>query len=224
MNLLTNDNKIVKPFFDNKRIALVGSGPGCLDNEIGFIDSFDVVVRVNNYKLFPQTGSRTDVYYSYFGGAIKKTKEELIKDGVSLCIAKCPNTKFMDSVWHERHNKNIGVDFRYIYDKRKDWWFCPTFVPTKNEFYDDFLLLNEHIPTTGFSAILKILSFKPKELYLTGFDFFESGVHNVNEKWRKINNDDPICHRPDLEKKWVLSNIDKQPFAFDKKLIKELRK
>lgn len=222
--MLFYDNLTLSEFFEGKRVAIVGSGPGSLDNEEGFIDKFDIVVRVNNYKLIKNTGKRTDVFYSYFGGAIKKTKQELIKDGVKLCIAKCPNSKFIESKWHTENNKINGIDFRYIYQKRKDWWFCNTYVPSNDEFLTSFNLIGKHVPTSGFSAILKIIEFDVAEIYLTGFDFFESNIHNVNESWRKINNTDPIGHRPDLEKKWLLKNIKNHPFTFDKKLTTSLRK
>jgi hypothetical protein len=216
-------NSDLEKYFKGKTVAVVGSGPSVLQNNPKHIDSFDIVVRVNNFKLTDETGYRTDVYYSYFGGAIKKTVNELISSGVKICIAKCPNCKFMDSPWHERHNKRFGVDFRYIYSNREDWWFCDTFVPENDEFLRSFFLLDKHIPTTGFSAIYKVLSFDISALYITGFDFFESGVHNVNERWKKMNNDDPIGHRPELEKQWLINNLSKYPILLDNHLTRQFK-
>jgi hypothetical protein len=48
--MLFSDHAPLREFFSGKRVAIVGSGPGCLDNDPGFVDSHDVVVRVNNYK------------------------------------------------------------------------------------------------------------------------------------------------------------------------------
>ena len=180
-------------------MAIVGSGPGSLDNEPGFVDSHDVVVRINNYKLFPQTGVRTDVFYSFFGTSIRKTMAELKRGGVTLCMCKCPNAHPIKSDWHERNGKMAGVDYTYIYRNRATWWFCDTYIPTVDDFMEKFDLLNKHQPTTGFSAILDIASFNPRSLYLTGFDFFRSGKHNVDEKWTQKNNDDPLKHEPELE-------------------------
>ena len=205
----------VKKAFEGKRVVVVGGAPSSLKNEIGYIDSFDVVVRVNNYKLFPETGKRTDVFYSYFGGAIRKTKDELKCDGVYLCICKCPNDKAIESEWHRRHGKMNGVDFRYIYRARKDFWFCDTYVPTIYEFAETFNLLDKHVPTSGFGAIYEVLKHNPKSLYITGFDFFSSGLHNVNEIWSKLNKDDPIGHRPDLELKWLKDNVKNYPIVLD---------
>lgn len=214
-NIFSDRDKLSREFYD-KRVAIVASGPGCLDNEEGFIDSHDIVVRVNNHKLTPATGFRTDVHYSFYGTSIRKSAEELQREGVRLCLCKCPDAKFMDSPWHEQMRKPQGVDFRYIYNQRKDWWFCPTYVPTLQEFLDSFNLLDRHIPSTGFSAILLIASLKPKSIYLTGFDFFSSRIHNTNEPWRPGNPDDPIGHAPEKESEWLRKNT--KHFTLDKRL------
>lgn len=212
----------VREVFHGKRVAVVGSGPGVLDNEPGFVDSHDVVVRVNNYKLFRQTGKRTDVFYSFFGSSIRKRREELKNDGVRLCICKCPDAQFMDSAWHTSHRKMNGVDFRYIYQKRKDWWFCQTYVPTLAEFMAHFQALGGHVPTTGFSCLLDVLVHEPAHVYMTGFDFFTSNVHNVNERWSKGDSSDPIGHVPDAERAWLANHIPQLPITTDKRLRRAL--
>lgn len=194
------------PVFSGKRVAIVGGGPSALDSSRGFIDSHDVVVRVNNYRMRgyeDRVGSRTDVYYSYYGGAIKKTAQELREDGVRLCMCKCPNSKPIESAWHERHAKQMGIDFRWIYEMRRDFWFCDTVVPTTERFLSLYNLLDRHIPTTGFSAIWDVLECRPATVSLVGFDLFASGLHNLNEKWRPGDPNDPIGHRPDWEARQI---------------------
>ena len=208
----------VRQAIEGKRIALVGSGPGVMGNEPGFIDSHDVVIRVSNYKLFPETGFRTDIFYSFFGNSIRKEVEELKRDGVKLCMCKCPNAKFINSRWHELHHKMNGVDFRYIYQTRANWWFCDTYVPTVEEFMAQFDLLGKHVPTTGFSALLDVLSHNPKSIYMTGYDFFTSNIHNVDERWNRLNPTDPIGHVPDTEKRWFMKNVHSLPIMMDQRL------
>jgi len=205
----------VRPYFEGKRVAVVGSGPGCLNNEPGFIDGHEVVVRVNNYKLSEPAGFRTDVYYSFFGSSCRKTADELKHDGVTLCLCKLPNAKAMESEWHRRQNKEIGVDFRPHYRRREGFWFCDTHIPTLDEFLESFRLLGDAMPTTGFAAILEVLQHAPASVYLTGFDFFASGVHNVNEPWRAKNLDDPFRHRPEREAAWIKTNMRKYPIMID---------
>lgn len=221
MRFVTFDE--VKARFKGKTVAIVGSAPSVLQNDLGFVDSHDVVVRVNNYKTVAQSGYRTDVYYSYFGGAIRKMVQDLKHDGVTLCMCKCPNSKPIASDWHERNGKQRGIDFGYIYELRRDWWFTDTYVPEVPSFIEKFELLNRHIPTTGFAAILDVLACEPKSVYLTGFDFFTSGMHNVNERWRAGDPADPIGHRPDLESDWLASNALQYPIRFDRKLRHMLR-
>lgn len=210
------ERRKLEDIFNAARVAIVASGPGCLDNEEGFLDSHDVVVRVNNHKLTPATGFRTDAHYSFYGSSVTKTAQQLKDEGVQVCLCKCPNEKFMESEWHRRMGKPHGVDFRYIYEARKNWWFCPTYVPSKEEFTSSFELLGKHIPSTGFSAMLLIASLEPASIYLTGFDFFASRIHNTDEPWRPGNPNDPIGHAPELEAAWLRAN--KNLFTFDKRL------
>jgi len=192
--------------FKGKSVAIVGSAPSVLKNEAGFIDSHDIVVRVNNFKLTPQTGYRTDVFYSFFGTSIRRIEQHLGE--TYLCMCKCPNDK--GGYWG-----NKVFDFTSIYERRKDWWFCDTFIPSTEHFMEYFNLLDGRIPTTGFNAILDISKFDC-EIYLTGFDFFESGIHRVNERWRPGRKDDPVGHVPHKEKDWILFNKDR--FTFDGRL------
>jgi hypothetical protein len=213
----------VAPFFVGKTVAIVGSGPGSLRNPLGLVDSHDTVVRVNNYKLLPQTGKRTDVFYSFFGTSIRKAAEELIRDGVKLCFCKCPDAKFMESEWHRRRGKENGVDFRGIYARRAGWWPCDVYIPSVDEFLAHFTLLGGHVPTTGFAAILDVLSFGPKRVYLTGFDFFQSAVHNVNERWRKGDPTDPIGHVPGKEREWFATHMKDMPVSMDDTMRQALK-
>lgn len=206
-----------------KRVAICGSAPSILDNAPGFIDGHEVVVRVNNPKCGPAQGFRTDVFYAFFGTSIKKPAEELKREGTKLCWCKLPNSQPIDSAWHRARGKLVGIDYRYIYTNRAGWWWCDTFIPDDARFLKKFELLGKHQPTTGFSAILDMLDCEPRSVLLTGFDFFTSNIHNVNEPWREKNTDDPICHRPDLEAAWLRENADKYPLAFDKRLTELLR-
>jgi hypothetical protein len=213
----------LRPWFEGKSVAIIGSGPGVLDNAEGFIDAHDVVVRVNNYRIaLPGTGKRTDCFYSFFGTSIRKTVPELVRDGVKLCMAKCPNAHALESEWHVRNGKIHGVDFRYIYERRASWWFCDTYIPTIDAFLAKFNLLDRHIPTTGFAAILDVLGCNPRRVYLTGFDGFRSGVHNVDERWRERNLDDPIRHKPERELRWLADNLPHLPVACDPALARAL--
>lgn len=218
----------IRQRFEGKRVAVVGSGPGALGNEPGLVDGFDVVVRVNNYKLSAAAGFRCDVHYSFYGTSIRKARDELKHDGVTLCMVKIPNAHAIESAWHRRRGQMIGVDFRPHFERRKDWWFTDTYVPTVDEFMVSFNVLGKRIPTTGFAAIFDVLSFDPKSLFLTGFDFFTSGIHNVNEPWRRKNADgldpDPFRHAPERERAWLAGFMIGSPIKVDAALALAMSK
>jgi hypothetical protein len=201
-----------------KTVAIVGSAPSVLKNPVGLVDSHDVVVRANNYRLSAWAGLRTDVHYSFYGSSIRKSASDLRRDGVTLCWCKCPNSKPIESPWHEANGKLAGIDFRYIYETRRAWWFCDTLVPDDASFLAKFELLDRRIPTTGFAAILDVLACEPASVYLTGFDFFTSGIHNVSERWTPGNPNDPIGHRPDMEMEWLRQNLSRYPLKIDRSL------
>ena len=128
----------VRRMLAGKKVAIVGSGFGVMGNELGFIDSHEVVVRVNNFKLFEVTGWRCDIFYSFFGISIKKSFEEFLVVGVKFCMAKCSDVRFIEFEWHVKYGKEVGIDFRHIYWCWVDWWFCPVYVPTVVEFMEFF--------------------------------------------------------------------------------------
>lgn len=200
------------------RVVVVGSAPSVLENEPGFIDGHDVVVRVNNWKAGERQGSRCDVFYSFFGTSIRKSAEDLVLAGVKLCWCKCPDAKPLSCEWHERNGKTAGIDFRYIYRNRAGWWPCDTYVPSEDRFLRVFEMLGRHIPTTGFSAIIDALACDPASVHVTGFDFFTSGIHNVDEAWKPGDPADPIGHRPDIERAWLARNASAYPLTFDRHL------
>lgn len=213
MLLCTRDD--LSRLITGKRVALVGSGPGTAENPPGFVDSHDTVIRVNNYHLTAGSGSRCDIHYSFYGRSIKKLGSELKRDGVRVCWAKCPDAQAIESEWHILNRKINGIDFRYIYREREHWWPVSVYIPTVAEFRDKFELLNLHVPTTGFSALLDVLALKPANLFLTGFDFFQSYIHNGKDAWRQNNPSDPIGHLPQLEKAWLKARVEHLPITMD---------
>lgn len=164
------------------------------------------------------TGGRCDVFYSFFGTSIRKKPSELQRDGVTLCMCKCPDAMPIESPWHMRRGMQNGIDFRIIYQWRVSWWFCDTYIPEVSDFLATFQMLDRHVPTTGFSAILDVLSFEPRSVLLTGFDFFTSGRHELLKRWKPKNRDDPIRHMPQLEAQWLRDNLSQYPIRCDAKL------
>ena len=104
-------------------------------------------------------------------------------------MAKCPNENIICI-----ENPIISQDFRWVYDRRKEWFDkckTPVYIQEKNDFLYWSKLVGQ-IVTTGVNAILNILELKPKYLYFGGFDFFTSDLHNIDKKFRRKKW--PKCH------------------------------
>jgi len=172
--------KQIKDYIKDKSVIILGSAPSVVENTDLFINSFQIIVRLNNYKIFNDS-TRTDIYYSYFGRNIKKTKNDLIKDKIKYIMCKYPVSN-----WGKRID-GLQDDWSWVYEYRKGYFVIPYYIPTDKDFKSNFDLL-DRVPTTGVSAILDILRFKPKYMHVTGFDFFQSGKHNINEKWDNSGN------------------------------------
>ena len=210
--------KDLKKAFKDKNVVIIGSAPSALQhNTKSNIESYDEIIRVNNFKTkgidlkniaydyIELLGERTDWHYSFYGGSIR-TKIEEIK-GIKGHLCKCPNDECHVTQWHIDRNQQQGGDFRPIYRRRKDYWIAPVYIPEKKHYMELFNILDKHVPSTGFACIWELIQCEPKKLYITGFDFMRCKKHNVDELWNPGNQDDPIRHMWDLEaallKKWA---------------------
>jgi len=166
----------------SKKLLIVGGAPSANKGSIEWYKQFDVIVRCNNYKKV--NSYRTDIFSSYFGRNIKKTKEELITDGVKYLLCKYPNADMS----LELKDYNIkDKDYRWVYELRKNWWFKPVVSLTKDNLLEQINLLDGFMPTVGISTILFLLKLKTP-IYIIGFDCFKSDIHNLNEKWDRSGN------------------------------------
>ena len=179
------DKELLK-VIEGKRVVVMGSAPSVLNNNGKDIDNYDLVVRVNNFKIKgyeEKVGTRIDIFYSFFGRSIKKENDELKKYGLRFIMCKYPNQEFLE---HTNGVAKPGISdgCKWVYEMRKDWWQHPIWIPKLKYFKENFEKISR-IPTTGISAILDLLRFNPKELYVTGYDFMTSGRHNTDEKWNE---------------------------------------
>jgi hypothetical protein len=204
----------MREFFNGKRVAIIGSAPSCLDNRGDVIDGYDAVIRINNFKIAgfeKQVGERIDVHYSFYGNSIRTDFNDLKKRGLKLHMCKCPNSRPYVSQWHIENKgpkDDCAYNFRYIYNLRDNTWVAPVYIPSEEHYLTLWEFVNRASPTTGFACIWEIMQTDAAEVYITGFDFFTSRMHNVNEHWKKGRDDDPLRHRPDFElervKQWAM--------------------
>lgn len=194
-------------WFKNKRVAIIGGADSAYQDRLGeFIDSFDVVVRINkgvevvdaNSKFI---GSKTDVLFHCFFEDIKLsgspiTPELWIKKGVSKIVKASyykPNVKSMNLLYQYFKNKAIYTEL----DKKN--------LDGAKE------AINGYLPTTGFLALFGILNASPKELYITGITFLKTPhskvYRDISLESAKKMITDHNTHNTDLEFEWFKNNF-----------------
>jgi hypothetical protein len=175
-NLLLTEQQVFEIIKD-KSILILGSAPSVELLTADFMESFNLIVRINNYRVFNEC-ARTDIYYSMLGGSIKKSCADLKNEGCKFIFAKNP---FGDYIVNDKNGKiNIlkSLRFEATYRRWREHWFeLPYYLQT----IENWRWLNDQIgqiTTTGLSAIVDIYRFNPSNIHLAGFDFFSSGMHN----------------------------------------------
>ena len=165
----------LKDFLKDKKVILVGPSESLLKKKNKeFIESFDVIVRVNRgieptRKYHKYIGTRTDILYNCMlehpdnGGIIdanyfasKKVKFVVYHPEVDYHGVAVDNDPphLKNETIQELQNNNISV-------KRIN---C--------ELYNNISSQVECRPNTGFIAIFDLLHYDIKELYITGFTFY----------------------------------------------------
>lgn len=179
-----------------KKVIIVGPA-GYLEGRAkgNWIDSFDVVVRINHAIPILNTkdyGSRTDVLYHILShrGAEDQHKKLVVREEIEE--------------WQESGLKWLVSSHGPLSDRIKimgpiiDGAFPWTCV------HDRFAArvkkqIGKKSPNTGITAILHLLSSNLRSLHITGFDFYSSGVYDgygdlkegedaaeINERWHSI--------------------------------------
>ena len=180
-------------FVANKRVVIVGPSTGLKDSNDGeLIDSFDVVCRPNHFwtndELKNDYGSRTDILFHNFGTdwipGLKDNIENHKEDFDALKMLVCPliyGTRIKEDnymSWPEDHIGDVvhnaksintnGIPFQWIGVKK----------------YQRIYHIIGCQPYTGTLSVLMLLECPVKELYVTGFDFYQTdkayadGLHN----------------------------------------------
>ncbi len=172
--------KLFYDFVKDKAIALVGPAESILGTKKGhIIDNFDVVVRLNKsipvpQELYPDVGSRTDVLYnslntSDFPGENKLSPTLHKKCGIKFVCSSYPfnNSIFKHDILHYIQKYKFELPFKVMDDLRFQRF--ESYLGTR--------------PYTGTCAIMDLLTFPIKYLYITGLDFYHSKYY---QQYRQI--------------------------------------
>ena len=170
----------------SKEIVLVGNGNVVLQNEMGnFIDSFDTVVRFNNFETTKYerfVGSKTDVWSTRLCATIKPRTEtfkevigvvnwckytQAIEARIPLFLQEYPKATIIHSEQSKQYSKIFGYD------------------PTSNWL------------SVGMITILHLLDYGYEKLHLYGFG------GNPQKHYFPLSPRDPHFHKFDKESDYI---------------------
>lgn len=198
---------------EGKRVIIVGPAPEkeYVNGFGGFIDSFDLIVRVNRgwnmSKEHPSIfGSRTDILYHCLdsspenGGMIDL--DFLIKSGCTNIVSPYPSVTDLSS-----------RDFMFHSDYRLNWkeWFLSHYHTAESrnlnyseinpDFYFDVDKQMNTRPNSGNITFLHLLRSKLSFLHIIGFSFFSKGYV---PSYRKTI--DGVTSRNEDHSEWLVLN------------------
>jgi|TARA_R110000824_G_scaffold74290_1_gene189017 hypothetical protein len=164
---------------ENKRVIVVGPAYYLTDMSRGdFVDSYDVVVRVNQFSipksLYVDYGSRTDIMFHNCGTpwlpGLKESVATNPKDFGALKMVVCPVIKADHSEnnimsWPDDHISACAYNFKHVSTDIPFYW-----IGVKN--YHKIYRLIGAEPYSGIMTVCTLLSYPIKELHITGFDFY----------------------------------------------------
>lgn len=197
-NVYYESNKIsyeeVENMIKNKKVIIVGPAEYVMkengENFGKFIDSHDVVIKINNMigqpkELDKYYGSRCDILISSFWPQKPTAKQDGVeglsnKYEIEETYKLHKNTIFIANLYGDKFLKEIVGNFKNRPDKSNKFLVFDDKTISKSK-----KLLNsyEKLPnktgyTTGIYAIANILNMKPKTLYVTGITVYLDKKYN----------------------------------------------
>lgn len=191
-NILLDRSSAMK-YFSNKSICIVANSSELLNYDYGaFIDSHDIVIRFNGYKIIPEkTGTKTDVhcvFREYFG---RSTPVAPIKLIISKSRSQWLNSLSSFHVKDAAYRKYQIIDFNY-----------PSDHDMKKANCEDI-----NLPTSGLCLFVYLVSLGLSDrIRLVGFNGYNSGDSNSILR----DNDDPTlapAHNYQMESKYWASHF-----------------
>lgn len=175
-------NELFTNYLKDKTVALIGPAESIIGTKKGnIIDQFDIVVRLNKSlplpkKMSEDIGSRTDILYnslntSDFPGENKFSNELLNSQNVKFMCCPYPfdHSIFKNDIINYIKRNKFGIPFRVI--SNKTYFQLENYLRTR--------------PFTGTCAILDLLNFPIKYLYVSGLDFYMTSYYSSYRRIRK---------------------------------------
>ena len=169
----------------DKKVIIVG--PSSYLDGLGmgeFIDSFDIVVRINNIhdmnnkKLVQDFGKNTDMIY-YDGSTTSTRLQNYIDCNPLQIICTYPETEWF---FNSRCLNNVTQFGQYLNGRIID-------DELQTDLKYDLDTNMKTRPNSGLIAIIDLLTFPIKELYITGIDFYRNDYSEHHPDYGNTNLD-----------------------------------
>ena len=198
-------------WFRNQRVVVIGGADSVLKEKLGdYIDSFDVVVRVNKgvdvvEKQKEYVGTRTDfLFHSFMDnpkdiGSSPITPKLWEKHKVGRLI-------YGSNFFNTKSNKQGIYDLLLFVSKTAG---NLKFSEVSNPLYlKNKEAISPFRATHGFIAINTIFQCNPKEIYITGVTFFKTPHNTAYRKgglneFKEIFTNKKDSHNPDVEYQYI---------------------
>ena len=173
-------NKLFYKYVEGKTIALVGPAQSIIGTGKGdIIDKFDLVVRLNKSIPLPSNikndiGSKSDIIYNSLN-----TSDFPGENNLNPKFYKKYGVKFVCTSYPFNHNIFHDDILNYVYKYKFE---LPLKVMNDLKFKNFEKSLGTR-PYTGTCAIMDLLSYPIKYLYITGLDFYQTKYYS---EYRRI--------------------------------------
>lgn len=218
-----------------KNVIIIGNGRGVLQKQYGkFIDSFDIVVRINKFRIKgyeKNVGTKTD-YISFCEPVFYEFIQPENKRRLDFYKNNKKNLEHLIKIWQNQGKSKQDI-IKYIRILRKNYLFKPEPISNENikylcffkeiqtnKFISDkciFLNTNDTIDySTGFKTIKYFLN-QNYFINIIGFDFFEKSSHYFLDTFDLFTEQKLISDR-------TKNFTDGHPYSLEKNIIENLIK
>lgn len=173
---------ILKSLVDGKKVIVVGPSPHLMGKSLGqYIDSFDVVCRINNIPsedVITDYGSRTDILFHNTGTVfLDYFKDKMEKDNryKNIKLVYCPVVKAVGSD-NIRSILMSGISPVANNFPSINIHSLP-FQAIDTETYGKYYSAIGAEPNCGMMSIVLLSISEPSSLFITGFSFYAQGIH-----------------------------------------------
>lgn len=169
---------------NNKSVIIVGPSPHLNGKKLGnFIDSFDIVVRINEFYVESQKedyGTRTNIAFlnlasesiDYYKKIVEKYRTKI--ENIDLIVCPMRTNQVLPYKKENINNESIFENYDKI-------GIDNAFYHIGDEYNKSITSRLSHDPTSGILTLISLLESPASKVFLTGFSFYLTKTNWNNE-------------------------------------------